>query len=261
MSSHIKIFGRPFLHTLTASIVAGLTLQVEWAVDHDFDDFDVRVFSSAVVIFVLLQALRLVLWRVVPHIPGDFDEKYGEFMLLLSIAPVFQLISNALLQIVATVCYLGILVTFGARTLDISWCARLREWAGESLAHLRLLATGRGLRCIVEDDRAGALCIRIHMKDEARPSAVETKKCIELLCQDLPDATGVKEIKVYIDTVDTVNEQLAPLLQFVSHYASLMGIEKVSIVGARKRIERASALVPCGEFAFEPSDSGRAGTR
>ena len=47
MSERPRTADRSFYHLLVASIIAGYTLQANWAIQHQFDYFSARVFAMA----------------------------------------------------------------------------------------------------------------------------------------------------------------------------------------------------------------------
>ena len=245
----------PFMHILAASLVAGFALQTEWAVAHDFDYYEGRVFAAAFLVFLVLQGLRKVLRAVMPEVPKQFDEKYAEVALLSSIFPLLFIISNDFALIVAIVLYAIILVKYCGDVLGIKWCSRLWGVITDGVARLRRAATGSALRFAVSDDtKEGVVTVTVRTSTETRPTISEVKRQVSLLYQALPDHERFQKIRVDIGDIAVLDESLPALLDPISHYAKLTRAESVAIVGTRQQIESASTLLPSNGYSFEQAD-------
>lgn len=254
MRKRFTITGRPIVHILVGSIIAGFTLQAEWAVDHDFEQLDARIFASALAIFIIVHVLRLVLLRTTKAGVAGFDAAYGEMVLLLGLFPAFLIIDNALLRIVALLAYAAIVVRYAADVLEVGWCIRLREWLGKLRAGLPDALAGRRLGYSIQDDiDRDVLHVALYLKADHVPAADEIKRRVAALYQDLPESGGFRSMRVNIDGVGRVDATLTRLLEPLSQYAALMNIDALVIAGPADDMSRLQDILPAGPFTVEAS--------
>jgi len=253
MASPRRLISRPVVHLIAASIFGAFALQTEWALGHDFENYSNRVFGTALLLFLVLQALRLFLGRVVLDAAAGFDERYGEMVLLLALVPVFSIIDNGLLHFVALALFAVMLVSYGAAVLRVAWCMRLREWlANTAIPGFRRLA-GRRLAYTVNDDtEPGVLHVRLRAPGEA-PSPAEFKARVATLYQCLPDDGTCELLRVDASGVSVDDETLARLLEPLALYASLAGFGPVSVHVDPSRVEALAAILPAERFTVAPA--------
>lgn len=254
MPKRMTITGRPFVHMLVGSIVAGFTVQAEWAVDHDFEQLDARIFASALAIFIIVHALRLVLLRTTKAGVAGFDEAYGEMVLLLCLFPAFLIIDNALLRIAAFLAYAAIVVRYASDVLGVGWCVRLREWLARLRAGLPAALAGRRLGYSIQDDiDRDVLHVALYLKADYVPAADEIKRRVAALYQDLPESGGFQSMRVNVDGVGRVDATLARFLEPLSQYAALMNIDTLVVAGPAEHVSRLEDILPAGPFTVEAS--------
>lgn len=254
MHKRSTITDRPFVHTLVGSITAGFTVQAEWAVDHDFALFEARVFASALAVFIVVHAVRVVLLRTTKAGVAGFDEAYGEMVLLLGLFPAFLIIDNTLLRIVALLAYAAIVVRYASDVLGVGWCTRLREGLGKLRAALPDALVNRRLAYSIQDDvDPDILHVALYLKADYVPAAEEIKRRIAALYQDLPESGGFRSMRVSIDGVGRVDATLTRLLEPLSQYAALMNIDTLVVAGPADRVSRLEDILPVGPFTVETS--------
>jgi len=247
-----RITTRHTVHLAAASIIAGFALQTEWAIQHHFESFGIRVFGSALALFVLLQILRVLVGRASRN--ATVDDHFGELALLLSVLPIFMIIENALLRTLVMVLYTILVVGYAASVLRIRWCMELKRWLGSKAAVLYSSVTGKRLGYSVRDDiEPGVLHVRLRARADNPPSTAEIKARLSELYASLPDETGFQSLRVSIDEVDAGDDLLVQLLEPLSYYARLTGIGRVAVVAEKERMERLSRVLPNERYAVEPA--------
>lgn len=254
MLNGLRVIDRPFAQLLAASIVAGFTLQTEWAMGHDFEHFDVRVFASALVIFIFVLGIRTACRRLVPDTGDGFDARYGESVLLLSVIPAFLVVENTFLRVVGIVIYGAVIVDYGSTVLRIEWLRRAVHWVSQKTAWLFRVATQAPVSYVVQDDvEKGVLKVSVSTREGAEPSVAEIKRRVSALYQELPKTGMFEKIKVDVDGVELIDGMLPVLLEPVSHYAALAKIEKVTVVSRKSRLQEVSSTLPVERFSVESS--------
>lgn len=251
MSEGAGNLSRSFVYLLAASIVAGYTLQANWAIDHHFDYFSARVFATALVLFVFLKGIQAACHRVLPAVNERFNDQYGEVVLLLSVVPAALVVENIFLRTVGILVWLAIVLLHASSALHVRWARLLVDWIRSRATRLFILATRAPVSYQVRDDvEESVLQIVVSKREDTKPSAAEIKRRVALLYQELPDDGEFEEIRVNIDGVDRVDEVLPLLLEPLPHYAALRNINKIVVVGDESRVKEASNIVPKDRFEF-----------
>lgn len=256
MPNSPRIVQRTFVRLLVAAIVAGFLLQTEWAIGHDFEYFDARVFASALLLFMLALGVRVACRRFLPASDSGFDEKYSESLLLLAVTPAFLVVEDVFLRITGLLLYGTIVVRYAAQVLQVEWLRRpMARIDSQAARWLRVIARAP-VSYLVEDDvnaNGNVLRVFISTREDTEPSVSDIERRSVRCFGDLPKPERFDEVEVDIDGVARIDGRLPRLLDPVSRYATLRGIRRVVVLSREDRMEAAASVLPVDRFAMKAS--------
>jgi hypothetical protein len=250
---------RSNVHLFVGCVIGGFVLQIHWAVNHTFENLDVRIWASAFFLFVILWLVRKVIRVASPGLGNEFETVFAECWLLLAVTPAFLMISNPLLRFVAVSAYLVLVAIYMVRVLGVRWVAegwkalwRLANAFRGALGKSSVLLQVRDDR----DDRVLEVAVRGRDPVGARPA--DLKACIAALYEDLPEAYGYRQLRVDVGGLEGAAGNIRIILDVLASYARLMGIEDLVVVGsaAEQAINDRDSASGSPAYRFEQSGAG-----